>query len=519
MKNDIENKTVEIESEEHKDVGTGVHTISIIAGKITALLATFGIQLFLTRYLTKYEYGMFSQYFTIVLFASTIFSLGIPSNLYYFYPNETIENRRMYVSHTYILLVIFAIISGLVLFIPGVNKLITGGGDITNYKYLIIVGVVLTIPTFIIDTLYVVNKDVKTCILFPPIREVQKAIFIIAFGLLISGVNAVIYSFLLATFFPSLFSLIYTYAEVKTKDKKVPLIDIRLMNEQLKYALPFGFAVIVNTVIQRIDKIVSISYLSVSDYASYSVAFLGVPGIQQVYDSLAQVMILKIVNSYKSGDNLAILNSYKQFVSKALSFTIPIIIIVCLYAKKIILFLFTEKYIDAVPLFQLYLLSFIIGSFGCGIILRATGKTGLTLKAYLYSAIFVIPATYYFIRLYGVWGGMSSALMGLLLPRVFLMYIELKEFNYKLADYIPWAHLKKIMLISLGSVIPLALIEHFYTYNIVVAMLLSFIYVVFVFAVELRYDMFIISQEDVMSKTANNGVINKIVRYLVCLQS
>jgi hypothetical protein len=75
------------------------------------------------------------------------------------------------------------------------------------------------------------------------------------------------------------------------------------------------------------------------------------------------------------------------------------------------------------------------------------------------------------------------------------------------------------MLISLGSVIPLALIEHFYTYNIVVAMLLSFIYVVFVFAVELRYDMFIISQEDVMSKTANNGVINKIVRYLVCLQS
>ena len=495
-------------------VGAGKQTIYIAAGKIIALIATFGLQLFLTRYLTKYEYGLYSQVFTVAFFVATIFSFGIQSNLFFFYPNESKINRRIYVFQTLSLLVVFSIIAAFALSIPIIFDFFSGGGVLDKYKLIIVICVILIIPTFITDTLYVVNKDLKVSIIFPPIKEILKLLFLIIIVALFQGFIAVIYALLIALLLPFIFSFYYSFIELRIAEKRKPLINFELLKAQLKYALPFGFAVIINTIIQRIDKVVSISYLSITDYASYSLAFFGVPGITQIYDSIAQVMITKMVDAFKVGDNKVLLKIYNQFTLKAFSFTIPVIIIVCLYSKKIILFLFTEKYIDTVPLFQVYLLSFIFGMFGSGIILRATGRTKQTLHAYLYSAIIVIPLTYFLIKNYGVWGGMSTALIGIGLPKIFMSFMELKEFNYKIREYIPWRALIQILLISILSVIPFAIIEYQFNYNIYYAIIFAVNYLFIVFLFELHYGLFIVDKDYLTSITKNYQFINQLLRKL-----
>ena len=58
----------------------------VAAGKILAMIAQFVMPLFLTRFLTKHDYGLYSQFYLIFGFLLSVFGMGIQANLYYFYP-------------------------------------------------------------------------------------------------------------------------------------------------------------------------------------------------------------------------------------------------------------------------------------------------------------------------------------------------------------------------------------------------------------------------------------------------
>ncbi len=55
---------------------------------------------------------------------------------------------------------------------------------------------------------------------------------------------------------------------------------------------------------------------------------------------------------------------------------------------------------------------------GVGLILRASGETKFTFRAYLFSALMTIPLTFFLISHYGVWGAMSSAILSFVWPYV-----------------------------------------------------------------------------------------------------
>ena len=102
--------------------------------------------------------------------------------------------------------------------------------------------------------------------------------------------------------------------------------------------------------------------------------------------------------AYKEKNLDGLIGLYHSMVLKTLSYTIPMIFIIMLFADPIIPFLFSDKYVDSIPYFQIYLLTFIVQSVGCGNILRATGETKYSLRAYIYTAIVMIPFTYFAIK-------------------------------------------------------------------------------------------------------------------------
>ena len=89
-----------------------------------------------------------------------------------------------------------------------------------------------------------------------------------------------------------------------------------LLKRQIAYSLPFGVAVILNTFAGRFDKLLSVSFLTPEEYATYSIAFFGIPGIMQVYDSLCQVNVTNMARLYKDNDILGVKAEYQRFVVK-----------------------------------------------------------------------------------------------------------------------------------------------------------------------------------------------------------
>jgi len=276
----------------------------------------------------------------------------------------------------------------------------------------------------------------------------------------------------------------------------------------LHYAIPFGLAVGFSVIAQKFDKIVCISFLTTSAYATYTVAFFGVPGLQQFYTSISQVYLIQMVKEYQNKNIKGISDIYKSLVSKTYSFTIPALMIVTLYAKKIVVFLFTDKYSDSVPLFRVYLVSFLIVMLGSGLILRAMDKTKYTFISYLLSSIVTIPSTYFLIKYFNIWGAMCGSLVSIILPKIFMFFKEIRLVNSNIIKFFPWKKFTIISLISTISIIPFLLVEYFFTYGIVITILLVIVYLFFVSVLELKFEVFVVDSSLVKSKL--NDVVLRI---------
>jgi O-antigen/teichoic acid export membrane protein len=487
--------------------GSTKQTIAIMTGKIIALLATFSLPLFLTRFLTKYEYGIFSQFYVVVTFCIMVFCMGIQSNLYFFYPTANKEVRKSLIVHTWLFLLFFSIIAIGLINIPVIGKFMIGEGDLNHFKALIIVGIILLMPVNMIEPLYVVKNDNIASIFYPPAEVMLRLSFVVCFAL----VNHNLYSILIGVLFAALtcFSFVtyYSLKGIKIRDIR-NMINLDLAKNQLKYSIPFGLALSLNTFALQLDKIICISFLTPAAFATYSIAFYGIPGVQQIYNSLSQVYLIKMTVKYQENKLQDISDIYKSLVSKTYSFSIPSILLVSLYAKRIITLFFTNVYVDAVPLFRTYLFSFLIFMLGAGLILRATDKTIISLKSYFYSSLITIPLTYYLIKHFGMWGGMTSAMFSIILPKTLQLRHEMKFIQSSIIKFFPWKTFSIIALISCIALIPFVAIEFLVDYGPITMAFLGLAYLAIVSWFEIKYNVFVF--DNVLVINMINGLLSRI---------
>src|SRR5690554_6317107 len=327
-------------------VSDNKQTFWLAFGKIIALLATLAVPLFLTRFLDKDEYGFYNQFNTVLFFLSSFFSFGMYSNIFYFYPSLEKNKIKSLLVHTLLFLLGFGLLAGLFIFIPVFSSFFLANEQLQNYKITIYFLTIVLTLTSIIHPLYVVRKDIGISVWFPTFQVAIKAIAIVGFFLIIPNIESVINAIVISSILVLLIIASYLYKIFKN----LPVsdsVDKKLMLEQFKYNLPIGLSVGLKTFTQRFDKLIGITYLSASSYASYSVAFFGIPGIQQIYDSISQVTIINMVKCFVNEEVEKAHLLYKSMVIKTMSFSVPLILIVCLNAKAIITFLFTAKYADA----------------------------------------------------------------------------------------------------------------------------------------------------------------------------
>ena len=242
-----------------------------------------------------------------------------------------------------------------------------------------------------------------------------------------------------------------------------------------------------------------LGFITPSAYAIYAIAFYGVPGLTQVYLSISQVYIPRMVIAHKNSDIYQVKALYHSMVSKTLSYTIPLISVIILFADPIVPFVFSSKYIASIPYFRIYLITFIIGAVGCGNMLRITGETKKSLYAYLYSAIFIVPFTYFSIKYYSLNGAIVSAVLGNILPKIILSRYDMKTLSVSLADLYPWKVIFKQIAISCITLVPFVFLYVTYAMNFWSAVCCIVVYLGVVSMLEMYFGVFIISFDDLKS--------------------
>lgn len=469
---------------------------ALITGQMLSLLLGFVLPLFLVRVLSKHDYGLYAQLNVILSFCTVFFSLGFSSELYYSYPTASEKEKKVLVSQSFALLVLSGLIACILLYIPAIKQHVTSDQDFLSlYNYLTF-AVLFSVPEIIITVLYVLTHDNRASTFFLPAMTILRVALILGAYLICPTIKSVFIAVSFAVFFKFVYVLFYTL-RVIWSHKGEEFFSIEILKQQLNYSLPLGLASSTRVLVQQLDKLIILSFVSPAVYAIYSIAFYGVPGLTQVYLSISQVYIPRMAASFKGADLKTLLALYHSMVLKTLSYTIPMIFIIMLFADPIIPFLFSDKYVDSIPYFQIYLLTFIVQSVGCGNILRATGETKYSLRAYIYTAIVMIPFTYFAIKYFYLNGAIVSATIGAILPKLILTVYDARVIHTSLSLLFPWKKISKIVVISLVCIIPFCLFSYVQD-NIsfgVCIFLISF-YLIAVFVVQMYCNVFIISLDE-----------------------
>lgn len=488
-------------------------TFWLAGGRILAMLVTFVLPFFLTRILSKNEYGIYAQFNTVSQFITAIFAFGFPASLYYFFPSSPTDRHRALLGNIFLASTAGSWLACLLLMIPPIGKLITGGGEFYNYLPFLCLSIVLFIPTGLMEPFYVVRKDLKLSAWYPSAIILVKVLSVILSAMLIPGVKGVLCGVIAMDIFVYIYTLTYCLKHTR-KNRKAPFFDLSLLKKQIRYTLPFGLAVLFNTISSKLDKMLCINFMTAAEYAAYTIAFFGIPGIQQIYTSLGNIYLIDMTRAAAAKDDHQLLNLFHDMTTRTFALTVPTVLIVCLYAEEIITFIFTAKYLDAVGYFRVYIFCLVELMLGTSLIIRASGQTGYSLYSYAIAAIFTLPGTYFAVKYYGALGGIASAAAAQIMPKLLQAYFEIKILKTSFSRYLPWKNFFKIASVSLILLIPFYLLHGFMRFNVFISSGLAGMYLLAVFFCNLKMDVGLIDKPSMIKYLSRFHLhfINSIIR-------
>ena len=213
------------------------------SGRILAMIAGFLMPIFLTRYLTQENYGLYSQFNVLVGFMSSIFSFGMQSNLYYYFPNSDERRRKALVGNTYFTMIVFAIVAFILLLIPATAKLFIGNEKLMNFSLLVAIGIFFSVPILLIFPLFVTRGDKTLSVVYPPVEALLRIGIVIGTALVFKTIEAILLS--MVVYHVLQFVFVTIYASWPYRRVKADWFDWELLKSQFTYAAPFGLAVIV----------------------------------------------------------------------------------------------------------------------------------------------------------------------------------------------------------------------------------------------------------------------------------
>ena len=422
-------------------------TIVLTFVKIVTLFVSIVQTMMLSRYLSKTEYGTYSEGLLVISFFAPFFSLGLNDSVNYFCNKESDNNRIKYLNTIFMLSIVAGGIGGILLFI--FKDLLAA-----YYKNTQIIGIVI----------YVAFRPLlqNLIALYQPVYvSIGKTKVIAIRNFLISLVQVLIIG---GFIFASIRNLMVVFAALFVMDvvqilffdrylRKLRILinplraDNTLIKEILRFAIPMLLSASIGTVSINIDKLMISNLLTVEDYALYANVSKQLP-FSFFVSSLTAVVSPIIVKLLTTNQFDKFKSVWSNYLELGYMTTWPICFIAILFAPEIISILYSTKYLtnDGVIIFRLYTIAAMLGFTYFGLIPTSFGNTKIVLKYSMLNMVLNIVLNISLFHFWGILGPAIATIISMIIPSFLYFYNSLKLTNTKFIDVIS---IKKIVLLVL----------------------------------------------------------------------
>jgi O-antigen/teichoic acid export membrane protein len=248
----------------------------------------------------------------------------------------------------------------------------------------------------------------------------------------------------------------------------------------LKYAVPLCLAGMISTVMLETNKIIVSAMCTPEEFANYVNGVIEIPLIGIITGSISAVILVDMTSYVQKGNMTMALDLFKKAAVKSAVILFPVMIFLLVSGKSFIVTLYSEKYLESVAPFYIYLFVLPVRIVIYGSALMALGQTRVILYRSILDLTINVILSILLVHLMGYLGAAVATILTLYIWTVpFNLYKIARGFNVSMFRTLPLEKLFRIIIICL-SVVPLPIIylllfDHIYLIQLLITAVLYFV--------------------------------------------
>jgi O-antigen/teichoic acid export membrane protein len=421
---------------------------SIIVGMVAA------------RFLSKGDYATFRQTFLAYKFIVPLLLLGLPNALYYFLPRET-KNKYSTVVTSLTLIVSLAFIFSLFLYAGGYKLLAKrfNNEDLEVTLKWMIGYPLYVMPVSILGAVLLSQNRSNELVSYNVITSTILSLFTIIAILITKSYSGPLK---VQIFLPIFFLPIAIWLYRKYVPGKFVFPTFKDMGNMLKYSIPLGFASMISMIMLETNKVVVSLMCTPEEFANYVNGAIEIPLIGIVTGSISTVILVDMTRMIKEGEKEKAIELFNVSAIRSASILFPVMIFLLCTGKAFIVTLFSEKYIESVVPFYIYLFVLPIRIVIYGSALMALGFTRTILFRSVFDLIINTVLSVVMVFYFGYLGAAIATLMTLYFWTVPFNLVKIAQgFQIQIFSVLPFKKLFFLFLLCL-SCSPLAFAHNYF---------------------------------------------------------
>ncbi|MDA1038726.1 MAG: oligosaccharide flippase family protein [Planctomycetota bacterium] len=420
----------------------------LIAGRVVGSLLTIMTAALLSRWWSGAEYGEYRKVWLAFQALSPFATLGVPAGLAFFLPQIDRGRQKSAVGQAAVLL----LCSGGLISVATIGWSVFGGSEDSTGRLSAAAAFALypvfALPLLVTDGWLVAIGKSRSAAFFTMQTAFLQSIAVILPAACGCGVATVMGWLTLTTVVRFLIAVsIYRseYGDVAAR------WDPGFLGRLLAYTVPLGLAGIVGSVHLMLDKLVMACWLDAESFAIYANGATELPAIGIVSSSVAAVLAPEFVRLFQAGRLREMLELWRSSVRTTGMLVFPLTAGMLLYAPDAVAFLYSEKYLDSVPVFRIYLLLLPLRVTVHGSLLLAAGQSRAVFAASALGLVLAAMLLGTLVPVCGMTGAAAALVLAVYAVAGFLLVRTARLVGVSWWQSFPWRHLGLTLAASVAG--------------------------------------------------------------------
>ncbi|HEX4385822.1 MAG TPA: oligosaccharide flippase family protein [Myxococcales bacterium] len=425
----------------------------LMAARLAIAALNFAIPMVLARVLDPTHYGTFNQAWLLANILWLVLPMGLIPSLTYFTPREPAK-KAIWRSHALLITTAVGALAAIILMTlgkvvadqfhnPELHRLMP---YVAAFSFFKIAG-----STY--DGAFMAEGRIKESALARISTEGLYSFCVVGGALYMHSLEGVFAGCVLSTFIRATACWI---RGIKS-GFQVSWPDLK---RQLQYALPFGAASALIIPQQNFHSLLVSSTVSAAAFAVYRVGCLQLPIIDMLYTPVSEILQLGIAEHDAHDDNEGALKLFQESVAKMSFVFVPTMALLAVVAPVLIRFLYTDKYIDAVPLFRLAMISIPMAALPLDGVMRARAQRRFLFNVSVLKLGITVPFVWIGLHQFGLIGALGGWILAEESCRMLLLRRAAKLFRTNILGALPRQLWFQVVAAAI-SVVPALVVRRF----------------------------------------------------------